>query len=531
MTSLPVSSDPTGAANSTSAANGTGVAPRSPGANSTIAGAPSSAGAPNTAAALCASTGAAPSSANPAASRADAPSITNPAANFADVPTSADVRNLIGLRPMTACQVIAVAVCVGLNMLDGFDVLVMSFTASGVSLEWNLSGARLGLLLSAGLVGMAAGSLFLAPRADRIGRRIVVMVCVAIVSLGMLLSAFARGFAELALLRAVTGIGIGGILASATVLVAEYSSERWRNTASCLYTAGYSLGATAGGAIAALLIGRYGWRSAFVFGAVLSFCMLPAVYWGLPESLDFLITRRPAAALAKVNRLLRRMRRGPLPALPAVDDPLGQDAAASLRRLWSPTLATPTVLIWITFFFLMAGYYFVYGWTPRLLTAAGMSAAQGITSGVLLSLGGIVGTVSFAFLARGRDMQRLTQRCLLAAGVLTAVFAFTTTKLTLALGVGLVLGGLANSAMAGLYALTPTLYPPSLRATGMGWAIGIGRSGAILAPTVTGLLVDQAWKPPQLYLAFAGTFLIAMAALTRIFAPGRLPAPAPEPAR
>jgi MFS family permease len=138
--------------------------------------------------------------------------------------------------------------------------------------------------------------------------------------------------------------------------------------------------------------------------------------------------------------------------------------------------------------------------------------------------------VSFAFLARGRDMHRLTYRCLLAAGALMAVFAFTTTNLVLALITGLVLGGLANSAMAGLYALTPTLYPPSLRTTGMGWAIGIGRIGAILAPAVTGLLVDQGWKPPRLYLVFAGTFIVALAALATIAAPSRLPAPAPEPA-
>jgi benzoate transport len=471
--------------------------------------------------------GGAPSSATTAP--AGAPSVTDPAPRSAGAPTSGEVRNLIALHPMSACQVIAVAVCVGLNMLDGFDVLVMSFTASGVSQDWQLSGARLGLLLSAGLVGMAAGSLFLAPRADRVGRRFVVLMCVAIVSLGMLLSAFSRGFTELALLRAVTGIGIGGILASATVLVAEYSSERWRNTASCLYTAGYSLGATAGGAIAALLIARYGWRSAFVFGAAASFCMLPAVYWGLPESLDFLISRRPANALKRLNRLLARMHRDPLAALPAIDAGPGQSAAATLRRLWSPALAQPTVLLWITFFFMMAGYYFVYGWTPRLLTAAGMSAAQGISSGVTLSLGGIVGTVSFAFLARGRDMHKLTYRCLLAAAALMAVFAFTTTNLVLALSVGLVLGGLANSAMAGLYALTPTLYPPGVRTTGMGWAIGIGRIGAILAPAVTGVLVDQGWKPPRLYLVFAGTFLIAMAALATLSAPGRLPAPTPEP--
>jgi MFS family permease len=211
------------------------------------------------------------------------------------------------------------------------------------------------------------------------------------------------------------------------------------------------------------------------------------------------------------------MRRDAVNGLPPAEAH-GPAAAATVRRLWKPAFAKSTGFIWIAFFFMMAGYYFIYGWTPRLLTAAGMSAQQGITSGVLLSLGGIVGTVAFAFLARGRDIQKLTRNCLIAGSALVALFAFTTTHLALALAVGLLLGGMANSAMAGLYALTPGLYPPHLRTTGMGWAIGSGRSGAILAPLVTGVLVDQGWKAPQLYLAFAGTLLVAMAALAAISA-------------
>ena len=445
----------------------------------------------------------------------DPSSSVNGAGRHPAVPSLSALRALIADGPMTACQIGAVLVCVGLNMLDGFDVLVMSFTASGVSADWHLSGSRLGVLLSAGLVGMAAGSLLIAPQADRVGRRRVMLLCVTVVSIGMLLSGFTTSFIQLAALRVVTGLGIGGILAGATVLVAEYSSDRWRNTASCLYTAGYSLGATAGGAVAAVLIARYGWASAFRFGGLASLAMLPAVYWGLPESLDFLVTKQPPQALERLNRLLGRMGRVPVSGLPAADMQ-GHARTATVRRLWAPEFARSTGAIWVAFFFMMAGYYFIYGWTPRLLTAAGMSAQQGITSGVLLSLGGIVGTVTFAWLARGRNMQILTRNCLIAGSALVALFAFTTTHLVLALTVGVLLGGMANSAMAGLYALTPGLYPPHLRTTGMGWAIGSGRSGAILAPLVTGLLVDQGWKPPQLYLAFAGTLLVAMAALGAI---------------
>ena len=396
---------------------------------------------------------------------------------------------------MSRLQWFVVAVCVGLNMLDGFDVLVMSFTASGVSTEWHLSGGELGWLLSAGLIGMAAGSLFLAPRADRFGRRTIVLASVSIVSAGMLLCGFAHSFLELVLLRVVTGIGVGGILACATVLVAEYSSERWRNTASCLYTAGYPLGATAGGAIAAVLIARYGWRSAFQFGAAMSLIMLPVVYWGLPESSAFLSTRRLAPVSGR-----------------------GSPGAASIRLLFSAPFARATPLIWIAFFCVMAGYYFVFGWTPRLLATSGLTAQQGITSGVLLSLGGIVGTILFALAAAALEIRRLTYACLFATSVLVVLFALAIPNLGLALLTGLALGGVANGGMAGLYAITPRLYPSHVRTTGMGWAIGIGRFGAILAPIATGVLVDHGWRPMQLYFAFTVPFLIAALALASLTA-------------
>jgi benzoate transport len=435
------------------------------------------------------------------------------AQDAAAVPRTTDLRRLVGQGAMSAHQIAAIAVCMGLNMLDGFDILVMSFAAPGASAEWKLSGSQLGVLFSAALVGMACGSLFLAPRADRFGRRAIVMLSVAIVSLGMLASAFAASYPVLAVLRAITGIGIGGILASATVLVAEYASDRWRSTASFLYTSGYSIGGTVGGAIAALLIGRFGWRTAFEFGAAASFLMLPISYWALPESLDFLVTRQPAGALLKVNRLLAKMRHPALPTLPQHAPPGEMAASGAVRRLYAPTLRRATALTWLAFFFIMSGYYFVFNWTPKLLTSSGLTAQQGISSGVLLSLGGIGGTVLFAFVTRVIDVRRVTLGCLLASAALMALFAVNATHLPAALLVGVALGGMSTSAMAGFYAITPTLYDADLRTSGMGWGIGIGRIGAILAPLGTGVLVDRGWHSIQLFCLFAGAFLLAWLAL------------------
>ncbi len=423
------------------------------------------------------------------------------------------LRQAIDLGEMSRFQVLAVGLCVLLNMLDGFDVLVMAFTASEVAGEWSLSGAQLGMLLSAGLVGMAGGSLLVAPWADRFGRRAVTLLCLGVITLGMLLSVFAQGPTQLAALRVLTGIGIGGILASLNVITSEFSSSRWRSTAISLQVTGYPIGATLGGAIAALLITSYGWRSAFLFGAAASGLMIPVVIRSLPESLDFLLARRPPDALRRLNDLLRRMRRPEIAELPLL--PVEEHAGRNpVRRLFSGQHARSTLPIWAAFFLVMFGFYFITSWTPRLLVASGLSTRQGITGGgVLLNLGGILGGSIFGVLARRLPLRLLGTLCLGLTAACTWLFGFFASDLAAAFPIALAIGVFLFGSMVGLYAVTPLLYPAAIRTTGMGWAIGIGRLGAILAPLTAGLLVDRGWTAGQLYYAFALPFVGALLAL------------------
>jgi MFS family permease len=399
---------------------------------------------------------------------------------------SQDLQRKLAQRPITAFQLTVIALCVGLNMLDGFDVLAMSFAASGVKADWHLLDRQLGALLSAGLVGMGLGSLTLGPCADRWGRRIIVLLSVALAGLGMLGSALARDYAELLALRVLTGIGIGGTIASVAVIVSEYAPDTLRGTALAIYAMGYSIGATIGGALAAYAIPRYGWRAAFVIGGTLSLLMLPLAWRKLPESIEFLQTRRNSSGLRD-------------------QDSVG----AQLRLLMKPS----TLLLWTVFFCTMAGFYFILSWTPRLLNAAGLSAGQGMTGGVLLNLGGIAGCALFAFAAARADTHRLLLGALVGSALLIAVFGLVMSRLDLALWTALLLGIIANAAMAGLYAVGPPLYPTAIRTTGMGWAIGIGRFGAILAPLASGALLDRGWLPAQLYFFFSATFVLAAIAI------------------
>lgn len=425
-----------------------------------------------------------------------------------------DIRKNLDEGAMTSFQWLAIAICIMLIMLDGFDVLVMAFTASSVAAEWKLGGAQLGVLFSAGLIGMAIGSLLIAPLADRYGRQPVILLCLAIVSLGMLLSAAARNHAELAALRGITGLGIGGMLASVGVITAEYSSSKWRNTAIALQATGYPIGATLGGLMAAWLLGHHGWRSVFVFGGVTTALMVPIVLWRLPESVDFLVTRRPAGALDKLNRLLALMGRPALQQLPApVRGSHAAQGGTTVAALFRNGLARPTLMLWIGFFLLMFNVYFSLSWTPKLLVQAGLSAQQGVTGGVLLNLGGIAGGSLFGLLALKAQLRHLAIGSLLLNALFTALFGMASASLGWAFAAAVGMGVFLFACMAGLYGLVPSTYPAEVRATGMGWAIGIGRLGAILAPTMAGLLLDGGWQPASLYYVFALPLIAAALAV------------------
>jgi len=422
-------------------------------------------------------------------------------------------RDLLDERPMSAFQIGAIVTGICLNMLDGFDILAMSFAASGIKGAWHLSSTELGYLFSAGLVGMGLGSLILGPIADRIGRRPVVLFAVALAGLGMLASAAAHSLWSLVALRAATGFGIGGAIACVAVVVSEFSSKQWRSAALAAFSTGYPIGATIGGALTAYAIPVYGWQSAFVIGGVGTLLLFPVAWWRLPESLDFLLTRQPARALERANRLLAAVHLPSIPSLPAAagEGPARGSVLTELRLIWTGT----TVLAWITFFFTMAAFYFVLSWTPRLLTQAGLGE-HGIQAGVILNFGGIVGCGGFAVAAAFADARRLLLGSLAGSAVLIVLFGVVLSNLDAALWTALFLGTIANAAMAGLYAVGPPLYPALVRATGMGWAIGIGRLGAILAPLLSGALLDAAWAPRQLYFLYAASFIIALIALSAI---------------
>ncbi|HIY86938.1 MAG TPA: MFS transporter [Candidatus Yaniella excrementavium] len=424
-----------------------------------------------------------------------------------------DLREKIDSTTMGGYQWLIIGICTLLNALDGYDVLAISFASNQITEEFQLSGLALGLLMSSALVGMAIGALFLGPVADRIGRRKMTIIAVVMNIAGLLLSATAGSAFQLGAWRVLTGLGIGGILVGTNVISAEFASRKRRGLAIGIYAAGYGIGASVGGTAMVGLINAFGWRSVFLAGGMVTALALVLVLLLLPESPSFLYSRRPAGAQRRIDTIVKRLGYREKYDLDEVVQPTSAESKTSIMDLFSPENRRVTFVIWTAFFVIMFGFYFVNSWTPRLMTATGLSETLSMFVTVALTLGGAIGSVSFGlFTARWSTRTVLTWFTVVAA-VLMMIFIFTAQFLVLVLLLGLLVGVFINGCIAGLYVLTPQSYSAALRSTGAGWAIGIGRIGAIIAPTATGALQDNGWSPEAIYILVGVIILLATAVL------------------
>ena len=425
-----------------------------------------------------------------------------------------DLKQQIQKSPMSGFQWTVVALAVMLNMLDGFDVLAVAFTAKSIRSELGLSAAQIGSLISAGLVGMTAGSLLLGPMADKFGRRPVLIASTALSAIGMLLTYFAHSVESIAFSRVITGIGVGGILPCTNVIVSEYANKKWRGLAIAIYASGFGIGAMLGGIAAVSLQTQYGWRVVFLVGAAMTAVALLALMVRLPESVDYLLNKRPHNAQERLDAIAAKIGirewTFPVQAASAVKK-------VSFLRLFEKDNIRTTLLIWLAFIAVMASYYFISSWTPALLEEAGMQKTQSQTVGMAISIGGAIGSLIFGFLVSRWD----TRKVLLAFTVLSAVavcvfVVATSATLALALVLAVLLGALANGCIAGLYTVNPTLYDADFRSTGVSMAIGVGRIGSMVSPWMVGVLLDDGWQKNQLYYGAAVIFLLATVALANL---------------
>ncbi len=413
---------------------------------------------------------------------------------------------------ITAFQIVALLSCLLLNMQDGFDILSIAYSANALATDWNLSPIKLGAILSASLFGIMIGAMFLSPYADKFGRKPMTIAGLVISGVGMIGATVATNADMMMISRCITGIGIGGILASLNTLVAEYAGDRFRSMAVAIFQMGFPLGAVVGGSIAAWLLDAGSWRYVFAFGAMLSFIFIPVVML-LPESIDYLAKSGKPNALERINSINAKLGRQPLSTLPPAHDLPKHSVTQSILLLFGATYWLRTVLLWLAFFFLLMTLYFVLSWVPKLLIEQGMSQQEGIRGGMALNLLGVVGIISFALISIRFRAPVLGAFYLVGASVVLFFLGTLNTdgnipNLSTLIVVAFV-GFFVHASMIALYATAPTLYPPEIRATGTGWAIGLSRFGAVFGPWLTGQLLAAGWLPSDIYPVFAIPTLLA----------------------
>ena len=421
-----------------------------------------------------------------------------------------DPQAILDREPMSRAQWAVVAVMIGLNALDGFDVLSISFASPGIAKAWGIDRAALGLVLSMELIGMAGGSLVLGRVADRIGRRAMILACLVVMAIGMFGASTAHDIVTLSAWRLFTGLGIGGMLAATNAAVAEASNGARRPLAVVLMAGGYPIGTVVGGSISAVLLRSYDWQAVFIFGGIVTLCFIPIVLWRAPESIAFLMQRRPADALDRINRTLARMGHPPIDALPPVAD---EPPALPVSALFSPMLARITILLTLAYLAHIMTFYFILKWIPKIVVDMGFAPSSAASVLVWASLGGAAGSLLLGLLTARVRLLTLTVVAMLLSSGLVIAFGQPQSGLHGLSIVAALAGFVTNAGVVGLYALLAQSFPTSLRATATGFVIGIGRGGSALAPALAGVLFAAGFGLATVAILMAMGSLVAAIAL------------------
>lgn len=389
-------------------------------------------------------------------------------------------------EPMKIGQWYVVAICIGILALDGYDVLSIAFAASGITAEWGLSKATLGIVLSLELIGMAVGSITMGALTDSHGRRPTMLLGLVIVTVGMIVAGMASNVYILGAARVFTGIGIGGLLASVVATSSDYSNAKNRSLAVVLVAGGFPLGVFLGATFLGPLLKQYDWRITFYLGAAVSFLFLPLVYIFVPETISYLARKRPVGALERIQKIMTRLGHAAPKELP----PVLTEAAApeGMSSLFKNGLALVTIILILAYVGNVGTYYYFVKWIPNIVSDFGFTASQATEVLGVISLGGVIGAIGMGLITRFIPIRPMLIVCLIAAGAGVAMFPNTMDSLDSMKQLGFVTGVLLFAAISGFAGLWASMFPSSLLGSGSGLVLGVGRGGAVLGPMIPGFL-------------------------------------------
>ncbi|HDR8935609.1 aromatic acid/H+ symport family MFS transporter [Burkholderia vietnamiensis] len=404
-----------------------------------------------------------------------------------------DIKAFIDERPVSRYQWLLVVLCCLVVMADGMDVAIMGFVAPSVIRDWAISRPEFGLVMSAAPIGLVIGALLAGPSADRFGRKRALIASVFLFGVFTILTAHAHSPFEMAMLRLLTGIGLGAAMPNTTTLLSEYAPQRMRALMITVMFTGFNLGSALIGFVAGWLIPLHGWCSVLLFGGALPLLLIPLQLWLLPESARLLAVR--GAPSQRIGALLNRVCGGQFsgnetfvsnePPLPT-RKPIGV--------LFSQGYGRVTLSLWITYFMGLLVIYLLSGWLPTLIKDAGLSVSTAANVTAMFQIGGTIGAIGVGWLMDRVRPAPVIGAAYLGGGLCVAVLAWAgALSSSLALLV-FAAGFCMSGAQTGLNAYAPGRYPTVARATGVSWMLGMGRFGSIFGSAIGGALLGFGWK-------------------------------------
>lgn len=422
---------------------------------------------------------------------------------------SVDVRAFINERPMSKFQWLILGLCFLVVAVDGMDVAIMGFIAPEILREWQVSKAAFGVVMSAAPFGLVLGALIAGPSSDRYGRKTVLTLSVAVFGVFTVLTAHSQNVTEMALLRLLTGVGLGAAMPNASTLLTEYVPERSRSLLVTLMFTGFNLGSGAVGFLAAAVIPGHGWRAVLELGGAMPLVLAPLLALLLPESCRFLAVR--GRAPERIARALGRIAGAPVDAAHTrfISTETVSQNRAPVSQLFAKGYRLMTPGLWVTYFMGLMVIYLLTGWLPTLFKESGLSIEQAAVITSMFQVGGTVGAVVV-----GWFMDRHKPTAVISLAYLGGALAIVALGLTGGVGAALavlvtVAGFCMSGGQTGLNAYAPSCYPTSARATGVSWMLGMGRFGSILGSMVGGVLLGLGWQFTAILMLLAVPALLA----------------------
>ena len=389
-------------------------------------------------------------------------------------------------------------------LFDSMDTGLIAFILPVLAKEWGLAPGQMGLIGSIGLIGMALGAVISGTVADRIGRKKVFTITVLLYSIASAFCALSWNYQSLLVFRFLVGFGLGGELPVAATLVSEYAPSRVRGRFIVLLESFWGLGWIAAACIAYFFIPVYGWRMAFLIGA------LPALYVCLirlhmPESVRYLLTRGRVDEARQIVLSLEKQLHVPSALFTGETEPVPVVAKASFRELWKKPFMSRTFMLWLVWFGINFSYYGIFMWLPSLVFQQGFTVVKTFEYVLIMTLAQLPGYYCAAWLVDKIGRKYTLSAFLLFSGVASYFFGHASTAATLMMW-GSVMSFFNLGAWGVLYTYTPEQYPTAIRALGSGWAAGFGRFGGMAAPMMVGALLARSFGFASVFYMFALVF-------------------------